>query len=389
MGKRSSLEKYRLILPVLEREMTLVKVSESEGIPVRTLRYWVKQFLEKGMSGLERAKRKDSGSSRVLSLELKELIQGMALQKPPLTISAIHRKIVLFSKRSSLKAPSYETVYGIVKKISPALLTLAHEGGKVYRQKYELIYRRECSTPNEIWQCDHTELDIYIVDSSGKERKPWITTIIDDYSRAIVGIFISLNAPSSLNTALALRQAIWKKQDPAWLVCGIPQILYTDHGSDFMSDHIEQVCISLKIRMINSTVGRPQGRGKIERFFGALNECLLIDLPGYSFKGKPASKPKLSLEQLEAAVIDFILNNYHVTEHSATGVPPIDRWANGFLPQLPESPEILDLLLLTIHKTRKVQRDGIRFQGMRYIAPTLAGFVGELITIRYAPRDLA
>lgn len=75
-----------------------------------------------------------------------------------------------------------------------------------------------------------------------------------------------------------------------------------------------------------------------------------------------------------------------MTSHSTTGIPPIDRWNNGFLPQLPESPEVLDLLLLTIHKTRKVQRDGIRFQGMRYIAPSLAGFVGEQITIRYDPR---
>lgn len=64
-------------------------------------------------------------------------------------------------------------------------------------------------------------------------------------------------------------------------------------------------------------------------------------------------------------------------------------WAKGFLPQLPESPEILDLLLLTIHKPRKVQRDGIRFQGLRFISPTLAGFVGELVTVRYDPRDLA
>ncbi|MFC3562680.1 Mu transposase C-terminal domain-containing protein [Pedobacter jamesrossensis] len=389
MEKRSSLEKYRLIFPILERETTMVEVSKSEGIPVRTLAYWVKRFSEKGTLGLERTKRKDSGCSRVLSQELKELIQGMALQKPRLTISAIHRKIVLLAKRSSMKAPSYETVYSIVTKINPALLTLALEGSKVYQQKYELIYRRECNTPNEIWQCDHTELDIYIIDAAGREKKPWITTIIDDYSRAIMAIFISLDAPSALNTAFALRRAIWRKHEPAWVVCGIPQILYTDHGSDFMSDHIKQVCTSLKIRMINSAVGRPQGRGKIERFFGALNECLLIDLPGHSVKGKPLSKPKLTLEHLESAVMDFILNNYHVTSHSTTGIPPIDRWNNGFLPQMPESLEILDLLLLTIHKPRKVQRDGIRFQGMRYIAPTLAGFVGEQITIRYDPRDLA
>lgn len=389
MAKLSSLDKYRLILPILEREISAINVSRSEGIPVRTIRYWVKQFSKKGLTGLERAKRKDSGNSRIMTREVTELVQGLALQKPPLSISAIHRKISIFAERINIKPPSYETVYGFVRKINPALLTLAHEGGAAYQQKYELIYRRECSTSNEIWQSDHTEMDIYIVDADGRDRKPWLTTIIDDYSRAVAGIFLSLEAPSAMNTALALRQAIWKKKESSWQICGIPRILYTDHGSDFMSHHIEQVCVGLKIRMLNSAVGRPQGRGKIERFFQTLNECVLMDLPGYSVKGKPASKPTLSLGQLEAAVLDFILNRYHVTSHSSTGLPPIQMWANGFLPQLPESPELLDLLLLTIHKPRKVQRDGIRFQGMRYITPTMAGFVGELVTIRYDPRDLA
>lgn len=389
MEKLSSLDKYRIILPILEREVSATKVSKTKGIPVRTLHYWVKQFSKEGLSGLERTKRNDRGITRLLAPELTELIQAFALQKPPLTISAIHRKISILAQRSDLKALSYGTVYGQVKKISPALLTLAHDGSNAYRQKYELIYRRECGKSNEIWQCDHTEMDIFIIDAAGKERKPWLTTIIDDYSRAIAGVFLSLEAPSALNTALALRQAIWKKEELNWQICGIPQILYTDHGRDFISGHIEQVCIALKIRMLNSAVGRPQGRGKIERFFQTLNECVLIDLPGYSIEGKPASKPSLSLEQLRTCVLDFILNKYHVDCHSATGLPPIRMWAKGFLPQLPESPEILDLLLLTIHKPRKVQLDGIRFQGLRFISPTLAGFVGELVTVRYDPRDLA
>lgn len=52
-----------------------------------------------------------------------------------------------------------------------------------------------------------------------------------------------------------------------WPVCGIPEILYTDHGCDFTSKHIEEVCVSLKIQLIFSTIGKPRGRGKIERFF--------------------------------------------------------------------------------------------------------------------------
>ena len=54
-----------------------------------------------------------------------------------------------------------------------------------------------------------------------------------------------------------------------------------------------------------------------------------------------------------------------------------------------ESLEQLDLLLLTVAKMRKIQADGVRFQGMRYIDPTLAAYVGESVVLRYDPRDMA
>lgn len=55
---------------------------------------------------------------------------------------------------------------------------------------------------------------------------------------------------------------------------------------------------------------------------------------------------------------------------------------------MPDSPEQLDLLLLTVAKARKVHPDGIRFQGLRYLDPTLAAYVGEDV-LRYDPRDMA
>jgi len=41
-----------------------------------------------------------------------------------------------------------------------------------------------------------------------------------------------------------------------------------------------------------------------------------------------------------------------------------------------------------VAKPRMVHRDGIRFQGLRYLDPTLAAYVGEPVTIRYDPRDV-
>jgi len=42
-----------------------------------------------------------------------------------------------------------------------------------------------------------------------------------------------------------------------------------------------------------------------------------------------------------------------------------------------------------VAKPRMVRRDGVYFRGLRYIDPTLAAYVGEPVTIRYDPRDLA
>jgi putative transposase len=86
----------------------------------------------------------------------------------------------------------------------------------------------------------------------------------------------------------------------------------------------------------------------------------------------------------------FILEQYHHQPHSETGQLPQARWeGNGFLPRLPESLEQLDMLLLTVAKSRKVHPDGIRFQGFRYLDPTLAAYVGESVIIRYDPLDMA
>ncbi|GAB5693043.1 hypothetical protein JMUB7496_27190 [Staphylococcus aureus] len=50
-------------------------------------------------------------------------------------------------------------------------------------------------------------------------------------------------------------------------MCGILVKFYTDHGSDFTSQHMEQVAVDLKINLMFSEVGVPCGRGEIDRFF--------------------------------------------------------------------------------------------------------------------------
>jgi len=172
-------------------------------------------------------------------------------------------------------------------------------------------------------------------------------------------------------------------------VHALPDVLYVDHGSDFTSNHLEQVAAALRIELIHSTVARPQGRGKVERFFGTINTELPPGLPGHLIEGKPASTSALSLAALDAALAASIVGTYNQRLHSQTGETPHAAWlGKGWLPRMPDSLDDLDLLLMTVAKARTVRPDGIHVQGLRYIDATLAAYVGEAVTIRFDPRDV-
>lgn len=389
-GEDQALERFRIIRPFLEEGVALAAIARHHGIALRTARRWVSHYRTGGLAALTRSLRADKGSHRALSLSLQELVEALALATPRRSVAAIHRTVSAVAQDRGETPPGYAAVYALVRALDPALLTLAHDGARVYSETYDLLYRREVEAPNAVWQADHTLLDLLVLDDKGAPTRPWLSVIVDDYSRAIAGYFLSFNAPAAFQTALALHQAIWRKSEPRWTVCGIPAVLYTDHGSDFTSRHIEQVCADLKIRLVFSLPGKPRGRGRIERFFETVNQRFLSDLPGYAPAGQPKRPPALTLGALDHAFRRFVLGDYHQTPHSATGMPPQARWSSGgFLPHMPESLEHLDLLLLTVAKPRQVHQDGIRFQALRYIDPTLAAYVGEAVTIRYDPRDMA
>jgi putative transposase len=156
-----------------------------------------------------------------LPSQLVALIEGMALRRPPASTATIHRRITAVATAPGWPVPSYSTVYAIVRALDPAMVTLAHDGPAAFRDRFALVYRHQAARPNALWQADHTELDILIPDANGG---PWLTTVLDDHSRALAGYTVFLGAPSALQTSLALRQAIWRKPDPGWQVCGIPDV---------------------------------------------------------------------------------------------------------------------------------------------------------------------
>jgi putative transposase len=389
--RENALERFRIIQPCLEQDRSIGSIAREAGIPYRTIHRWIGLYRVFGLAGLARKPREDRGKRRALPAQLLELTEALALECPPIPIAAIHRRICQAAQEIGSTLPSYDVVYEVVRQLPTGLVTLAHQGKKAYSAAFDLVHRREAERPNEIWQADHTLLDILVRRDGEKPVRPWLTVIEDDYSRAIAGYYLFFDAPSTIQTALALHQAMWRKADPSWHVCGIPDVLYTDNGRDFTSKHLEQVAADLKVRLVFSTPGAPRGRGRIERLFSTISSMLLCDLPGFKCSPDKADpKRLLTLVELDKQIREFFLGTYHQRIHGQTKMAPAERWEKGaFLPRMLESLERLDLLLLTVPKARKVRNDGIHFLGLRYVDSTLAAYVGESVTLRYDPRDMA
>lgn len=385
--RTDAMKKYKIIEPYLNKQETIKEISIKNKIPIRTLYRWVQKYEHDGLVGLIRKTRNDFEKIKV-SEEVCKKIEEFVLRYKKISTKTLSRKITSYCKENKLDIPSYSQIYKLRKRIPKSLIQLAHEGEKTYKEKYDLIAIRETTRPNEIWQADHTLLDINLLDEKGTINRPWLTIILDDYSRAVAGYYLSFSAPSAINTALTLHQAIWTKKDSSWSICGIPENFYTDHGSDFTSNFMEQVAIDLRINLIFSSIGIPRGRGKIERFFQTINQVFLEGLPGYIENN--CNEKLLTIQEFKEKLHSFLINEYNQTNHSSIKVSPIKKWSEqSFLPNMPNSLEELDLLLLEIPKNRKVHSDGIHFQGLRYTNPNLSAFVGEPVLIRYTPNDLA
>jgi putative transposase len=152
--RKIALDRFRILQPHLEQNRLLRAVASEAGIPYRTAQRWLSLYRRSGLRALARKSRADAGGRRAVSVRLREAIEGLALEKPPLSVAAVHRQVGRLARDLGEQTPSYGTVFNIVRRLPPDLVMPAHEGTKSYNQTFELLFRREAAGPDEIWQAD-------------------------------------------------------------------------------------------------------------------------------------------------------------------------------------------------------------------------------------------
>jgi len=383
-----ALKKYALIAPCIEDGVSQTDRALEIGISRRNLCRLIQRFESGGIEALRRKERADKGRARV-SVNTLTFIKGKILSNPKLSFATIQRQLRRLGTHAEEFSATYQQIRRVRKNMSEDLVVLARSE-KEFEETRELLFRHEAVFPNELWQCDHKFLDIFVWDDSKNPVKPVLTAVIDDYSRSIMGYYLDLDPPSAQRTAIALRQAIWHKDNDEWLVCGIPDRLYTDRGSDFRSNRIKQVAAELGIKLSKGRSNKPQGRGKIERFFGSVNQLLMSELPGYTAEDQPPATPGMTLQQLQLLFYEWLIAEYMHRVHSELNETPFARWKNHHQhPRLAPSLESLNVLLMTVPDNRIVQQNGIRIFNHSYIADQFHGLVDRHVTARYDPRDIS
>jgi len=225
--------------------------------------------------------------------------------------------------------------------------------------------RFEADRPNELWVADALHGPVVATERGGNvKRKAICFAILDDHSRLCVGAYFE-PAETELRLERTLRAALQSR--------GLPDALYVDNGSPFASAQLQRACAVLGIRLIHSRPGRPEGRGKIERFFRTLREQFLIE----------AGRRELSLPELNRLLRAWLERSYHRRAHSETGEAPAKRFAAA-RPRYVSEVELHDAFLWSL--TRVVSKTAtVSLHGNSYeVDAALIGRSVELIFNPYA-----
>ncbi|MDZ7952447.1 transposase [Nostoc sp. DedQUE09] len=388
-------------------------IANTLSVSTRQVERLLKQYHDDKLSESAGVQRSDKGKHRV-SEEWQEFIKAIYEEsidkKHPISPASIVREVKRHAEVDlKLKPGDYPhqaTVYRILDPLiaqqkqktkvrnpgSGSWMTVVTKDGQLLKADFS----------NQIIQCDHTKLDIRIVDSNGNllSDRPWLTTVVDTFSSCVVGFHLWIKQPGSTEVALALRHAILPKNYPedyqlnkVWEICGPPfQYFFTDGGKDLGSKHLK--AIGKKLGFKCELRDRPPEGGIVERLFGTINTQVLKDLPGYTgsnVQERPKNAEKeacLTIQDIDKILASFFCDIYN---HEPYPKDPretrFERWFIGMGRKLPEPLDERELdICLMKEAQRVVQAHGsIQFENLIYRGESLKAYRGEFVTLRYDP----
>lgn len=319
-----------------------------------TLRHWIYRYRKENVIGLANRVRSDRGTTDI-PLRVQDEFRKLRAMHPQFTTG---RLVKMLSEAGILKGRkcSQSAIYRYAKSQG---LKRVPVGAQAIKEARAFEYAEF----GNMWTADF--LHGPKVRVGRMMHKTYLLAIIDDASRFVVfaKFFWSEGTESLLDgLSMAVRRF------------GIPQKFYTDNGPAFRSDHLKLVAARLGMHLPHTPAYRPQGRGKIERFFRTVRDQWL-----------PTGDAG-SIDSLNKALGDW-LEGYHNGIHSSLEESPIKRRLS--IPQAVKEISAITNIerMFYLQADKRVARNGT-VSILKKIFEIKNAAPGSLVTVFYLPWNL-
>jgi putative transposase len=354
---------------------------------------------------------------------VEKLVRTKYLTRQRRTVASVHEIIEAHlrednkqrSNKDQLPILHISSLYNYIDTLDPYEVDVARYSKRYADQKHRTNEQGpRPKRPMQRVQADHTRMDLMVVDTKTRLPlgRPWLTTLIDLYSKLIIGIYLSFTPPSYLSVMQCLLHAIRPKAyvgklypeiEHTWDAYGIPEVIVVDNGKEFYSEDFDDACQQIGAEVEYAPRKAPWYKSSQERFYRTLNTGLLHELPGTTFSSifekkdyDPTKHVVISMDALLEVTHVWIIDVYHQSLHRGITDIPARKWKEGIKdwpPNLPPKKGELEILL-GYKEHRSISSSGIEFQSLFYNCKEL-GLIrrklrpNEKVIFKYDPTDIS
>jgi putative transposase len=387
------------------------KIAETLDVSTRQVERLLDRYNDELLHETVGIDRADKGQHRIGDYwpeYIRSVYEKSVKDKHPLTpaniVREVHRHALIDLRHEEGDYPHQATIYRILKPLverqkrrirnpgSGSWMSVETRDGKLLKVDFS----------NQIVQCDHTKLDVRIVDQDGNllNWRPWLTTVVDTFSSSLIGYHLWHKQPGSHEVALTLRHAALPKNYPPeyelqkqWDICGLPlQYFFTDGGKDLARSKLIKA-FGKKFGFQCELRDRPIQGGIVERLFGTINTQVLQPLAGYISPEEDGARRAEKEACLTIEDVDKILAAYFCDDYNHQPYPKdprdtrYEKWLRGMGGKLPEQLNERELDILLMKEEHRVVQDhgSIFFENLTYRCEELKPFKGQYVTVNYDP----
>lgn len=253
---------------------------------------------------------------------------------------ACYRELQTLCAEEGITPPSYPTLIERIKAVEDAKTLRSRFGKRMAYQQSEFVDVLYADTPahgSRPWQyvhIDHTQLDVELISSrSGKPLgRPWMSFAVDAFSRRIVALYLTFDAPSYHSVMMVVRDMVRRHGR-------LPEFVVVDNGRDFMSSAFETFLQAMGVHLRFRPAGQPRHGAVLERMFGRVNTEYIHNLSGNTKATKnvrmttgkhlPVNFAEWTLEAMYYGITYWASEYYDQERHPALDMSPREAYERG------------------------------------------------------------